>query len=252
MPEDLSFYLFAIPAVLLIGLAKGGFAGLGALGTPLMAIGIGDPVRAAAILLPILIAQDVVGVAAFRRSWDGRVLAAMLPGAVVGIGLGWLLAARISGEAVMAAMGAISILFGAYRLWIERGGRIAASSRSPAWVGSLFGIVTGFTSQIAHAGGPPFQMWVMPRKLPRDVLVGTTAIFFAAVNWIKVPAYLALGQLTAANAVATLALLPFAVGASLAGVRLVRRVPGERFYRIVYLLMIVAGAKLLLDGAGLG
>ncbi len=250
MPGDPSFYLFAIPAVLLIGLAKGGFSGLGALGTPLMAIGMDDPIRAAAILLPILIAQDIVGVAAFRKSWDGFVLAAMLPGAILGIGLGWLLAARISGEAVMAAMGAISILFGAYRLWIERGGRIATSSRSPAWVGSLFGIVTGFTSQIAHAGGPPFQMWVMPRKLARDVFVGTSAIFFATVNWIKVPAYVALGQFTAANALAALALLPFAIGASLAGIRLVRRVPGERFYRIVYALMIVAGAKLLLDGLG--
>jgi uncharacterized membrane protein YfcA len=251
MPQDPAFYWFAIPAVIMVGLAKGGFSGLGALGTPLFAIGIDDPVRAAAILLPILIAQDVIGVAAFRKSWDGKVLAAMLPGAVVGIGLGYLLAAEISGEAVMAAMGAISILFGAYRLWTERGGRIAASSSSPAWVGSLFGIVAGFTSQIAHAGGPPFQMWVMPRKLARDVFVGTTAIFFAVVNWIKVPAYLALGQFTTDNAIATLALLPFALLASLAGVWLVRRVSGERFYAIVYTLMIVAGVKLLLDGIGI-
>jgi hypothetical protein len=252
VPENPSFYLFAIPAVLLIGLAKGGFSGLGALGTPLMALGIADPVRAAAILLPILIAQDVVGVAAFRKSWDGSVLAAMLPGAVVGIGLGYLLAARISADAVMAALGAISILFGAYRLWVERGGRISASADSPGWVGTLFGVATGFTSQIAHAGGPPFQMWVMPKKLARDVFVGTGAIFFAIVNWIKVPAYVALGQFTTANALATLVLLPFAVGASLAGVWLVRRVSGERFYTIVYALMIVAGTKLLLDGVGIG
>ncbi|HEY0014508.1 MAG TPA: sulfite exporter TauE/SafE family protein [Allosphingosinicella sp.] len=252
MPETAAFYLFAIPAVLLIGLAKGGFSGLGALGTPLMAIGIDDPVRAAAILLPILIAQDVIGVAAFRNSWDRSVLAAMLPGAVVGIALGWLLATRISTEAVMAVLGAITILFGGYRLWAERGGAMEAASSSPGWVGSLFEIATGFTSQIAHAGGPPFQMWVMPRKLPRDVFVGTSAIFFAIVNWIKVPAYLALGQFTAGNAVATAILLPFALAASLAGVRLVRRVPAERFYKIVYWLMIVAGAKLLLDGLGLG
>jgi uncharacterized membrane protein YfcA len=251
MPEDPSFYLFAIAAVILIGLAKGGFTGLGALGTPLMALGADDPVRAAAILLPILIAQDVVAVAAFRRRWDGRVLAAMLPGATVGIGLGWLLAARISADAVMAALGAISILFGAYRLSAERGGQIAASSRSPGWVGSLFGVVAGFTSQIAHAGGPPFQMWVMPRRLDRDVFVCTSAIFFAVVNWIKVPAYLALGQFTSENAIATAVLLPVAMLASLAGVKLVRKVATERFYTIVYVLMILAGAKLLLDGFGL-
>ena len=249
MPDP-AFFLFAIPAVLLIGLAKGGFSGLGALGTPLMALGMEDPVRAAAILLPILIAQDVVGVAAFRKSWDGSVLLAMLPGAVVGIGLGYLLAARISADAVMAVLGAITMVFGGYRLWAERGGRIAAPSDSPGWVGALFGVATGFTSQIAHAGGPPFQMWVMPRRLPRDVFVGTSAIFFATVNWIKVPAYLALGQFTAANALAAAALLPFALLGSLAGVKLVRRVSPERFYTIVYLLMIVAGGKLLLDGLG--
>ena len=248
MPDDPTFYLFAIPAVVLIGLAKGGFSGLGALGTPLMALGIADPVRAAAILLPILIAQDVVGVIAFRRTWDRSVLRAMLPGAAVGIGLGYLLAARISTDAVMAALGGISILFGAYRLWAERGGGLEAASRSPGWVGGLFGVATGFTSQIAHAGGPPFQMWVLPRQLPRDVLVGTSAIFFALINWIKVPAYLALGQFTTANALATAALLPFAVLASLAGVKLVRHVSTARFYAIIYLLMILAGIKLLFDG----
>jgi hypothetical protein len=162
-----------------------------------------------------------------------------------------LLAASVSESAVMAVLGAISILFGAYRLWAERGGKISAPRNSPAWVGSLFGVATGFTSQIAHAGGPPFQMWVMPRKLDRDTLVGTSAIFFATVNWIKVPAYAALGQFTLANAAATLVLLPVAVLSSLAGVKLVRKVPVERFYAIVYWLMIAAGAKLLLDGIGI-
>ena len=252
MPDDPAFYLFAIPAVVLIGLAKGGFSGLGALGTPLMAIGIGDPIKAAAILLPILIAQDVVGVTAFRKSWDGSVLAAMLPGAAVGIGLGYLVAAEVSAAAVMAVLGLISILFGAFRLWVERGGRAPEARSSSPLVGGLFGIASGFTSQIAHAGGPPFQMWVMPKRLPHTVFVGTSAIFFAVVNWIKVPAYAALGQFTLSNAVATLVLLPFAIAASLAGVVLVKRISGERFYTIVYLLMIVAGAKLLLDSLGLG
>jgi hypothetical protein len=250
LPDALSFYLFAIPAVILVGLAKGGFSGLAGLGTPLMAMAI-DPVAGAAILLPILIAQDVVSVTAFRKSWDRDVLAVMLPGAIVGVALGYLLAAEVSSNAVMAVLGAVSILFGLHRLWIERGGRLVASSNSSPLVGSLFGVATGFTSQIAHAGAPPFQMWVMPRRLPRDVFVGTGAIFFAIINWIKVPAYLALGQFTAANLTATALLLPIAILASLAGVRLVRKVPMERFYVIIYVLMIVAGTKLLLDGIGI-
>ena len=250
MPTDLAFYLAAIPAVILIGLAKGGFAGLGALGMPIMALGVA-PVRGAAILLPILIVQDAIGVTAFRKSWNGKILLIMLPGAILGVGLGWLFAASVSADAVLAAVGAISILFGAYRLWAERGGRIAAASNSPAWVGGMFGIATGFTSQIAHAGGPPYQMWVMPRRLPRDVFIGTTAIFFAALNWIKVPAYVALGQFTGSNMIATAVLLPLAILSSLAGVWLVRRVSAERFYTIVYVLMVITGGKLLWDGLGL-
>ena len=246
MLQDPSFYLFAIPAVILIGLAKGGFSGLAALGMPLMALGV-DPVAGAAILLPILIVQDVVAVTAFRKNWDRRVLVVMLPGAAAGVALGYLLAAKVSSDAVMAVLGAISILFGAQRLWIERGGRIAAPSNSPVWVGGLFGVATGFTSQIAHAGGPPFQMWVMPKRLPRDMFVGTSAIFFALLNWIKVPAYVALGQFTKENALATATLLPVAVLSSMAGVKLVRRVSMERFYVIIYALMILAGAKLLID-----
>ena len=247
MPEAPTFYLFAIPAVLVLGLAKGGFSGMGAIGMPLLALAI-DPVRAAAILLPILIAQDVVGVVAWRRTWDGSIIAAMLPGAIGGVVLGWWFAASVSSRAVMAMVGAVALLFGLFRLWVERGGRLGASPRSPAWVGALFGVATGFTSQIAHAGGPPYQMWVMPRRLPRDTLVGTTAIFFAILNWIKVPAYVALGQFTRANLLTTASLLPFAVAGSLSGVWLVRRVPMARFYTIVYFLMTVAGAKLLWDG----
>jgi hypothetical protein len=250
MPDSAAFYLLAIPAVLLIGLAKGGFSGMGALGLPLLALAM-EPVQAAAILLPILIAQDVVGVAAFRKTWDKRILAIMLPGSLVGVILGWWFAASVPSNVIMAAVGAISLLFGLYRLWVERGGRIAASSNSPAWVGALFGIATGFTSQIAHAGGPPFQTWVMPRRLPRDILVGTTAIFFAVLNWIKVPAYVALGQFTWPNAKITLILLPFALIGSFAGVKLVRKVAMDRFYTIIYLLMVAAGAKLLWDGLGL-
>src|SRR3546814_12753912 len=89
----------------------------------------------------------------------------------------------------MAALGAITLAFGLYRLWVERGGRIVAASRSPGWVRSLFGFATGLTSQIAHAGGPPFQMWVTQRQLPHLAFIGTSSILFAIVTWMKLPAY---------------------------------------------------------------
>lgn len=247
MITDWQFYALAIPAVLLLGLAKGGFSGMGALSLPLLAFAI-DPVRAAAITLPILIVQDVVGVWAFRRTVDWRLLGWMMPGAVVGIWLGYVFAASVSPVAVMALVGAISMLFGAYRLWAARHAAAPrGAARWPEWVGSLFGIASGFTSQVAHAGQPPFQLWVLPRNLSRDVLVGTTAIFFAAINWIKVPAYWALGQFTAANLLTSAALAPLALASTFAGVWLVRRVAPERFYKAIYWLMILVGAALIVE-----
>ncbi len=244
MLTDPVFYALAVPAVILMGLAKGGFSGVGAVSMPLLAMAI-SPVKAAAILLPILIVQDVVSVWAFRRDWDKGVLAVTIPGAVLGIVLGYLLAAEVSGTAVLAALGAISILFAAHRLWLMRGGRIAAPADAPPALGVVFGVVAGFTSQIAHAGGPPFQMWVMPKNLPPAVLIGTTAIFFAVVNWIKVPAYWALGQFTRENMLTAAALTPLAIASTFAGVWLMRRIEAERFYQLIYVLMILVGGQLL-------
>ena len=246
MSSEFLYYGCAITAVILSGLAKGGFAGVGALAMPIMALGI-DPVRAAAIMLPILILQDVVSVWAFRRTWDRHILAVMLPGMAMGVALGYFFAAQVSETAVLGALGLISTLFGLQRLWIERGGAIVLPSNSPDWVGVLFGVITGFTSQIAHAGGPPFQMWVLPKRLARDMLIGTSAVAFAIMNWLKVPAYMALGQFTGANLLATAMLAPVAIGATYAGVLLVRRVDPERFYTLIYVLMVLLGIKLMAD-----
>jgi uncharacterized membrane protein YfcA len=244
MLTDPLFYALAIPAVVLMGLAKGGFSGVGAVSMPLLALAV-PPVQAAAILLPILIVQDAVSVWAFRRDWDKSILAVMLPGAILGIGAGYLLAAKVSSTAVLAVLGAISILFAGHRLWLSRGGRITAPADTPRWVGAIFGAVAGFTSQIAHAGGPPFQMWVLPRGLAPASLIGTTAIFFATVNWIKVPAYAALGQFTHANLLAAGVLMPVAIASTFAGVWLVKRVQAERFYTLIYIMMAAVGVQLL-------
>lgn len=251
MITDPVFYLLAIPAVMLMGLSKGGLAGVGALSLPMMLFAIGT-VQAAAILLPLLIVQDVVGVWAFRRTIDRFVLAWTLPGAAVGIIGGYVFAASVSPGLVMAAVGGISALFGAYRLWAARRERPAdrpMGFAASGWAGLGVGVVSGWTSQIAHAGGPPFQVWVLPRRLTPPVLAGTTAVFFVVVNWLKVPAYWALGQFTATNLLTAAALMPVAIASTFAGVWLVRRIDPARFYTLIYVLMIVTGAKLVWDGA---
>lgn len=249
MPADPWFYAAAIPAVILLGLAKGGFSGAGALAVPLLAL-VMSPVQAAAITLPVLIVQDVVGVWAFRREWDGGVLAWALPGAVLGIGIGYWFAAALSVQAVLVAVGLVSLIYGAWQLFRRWLGHEPVARRLPGWVGSVLGVASGFTSQVAHAGQPPFQLWVLPMRLPQTVLVGTTAIYFAVINWVKVPAYWALGQFSQANLLAAASLMPVAIGATFAGVWLVRRVSADRFYTAIYALMILLGALLLWEAWG--
>lgn len=244
MLTDPIFYLLAIPAVILLGLAKGGFAGVGAMALPLLALRI-SPVQAAAILLPVLVVQDAVGVWAFRKNWDREILVLMLPSAIVGIIAAYLLAAKVSSTVVLATLGGISIVFACYRLWLSRGGSMPVSSNAPRALGVVLGIASGFTSQVAHAGQPPFQMWVLPKGLSPPVLVGTTAIFFATLNVLKIPAYAALGQFTHENLIVAAVLTPLAIVSTLLGVWLVRRVNAGRFMLIIYVLMIVVGAELL-------
>ncbi len=162
-PGDLAFYLAAIPAVILLGLSKGGFSGLSSLATPLFALAI-SPVKAAAILLPILIVQDWVSVWAFRRDFSSRNLIILIPSSVIGVALGWLLAARVSDDAVRLAVGVISIGFVLYMLARERLKR-APVEKPGVPAGILWGSLAGFTSFISHSGSPPFQVYVMPQYL---------------------------------------------------------------------------------------
>ncbi len=242
------FIIAALAAAIVVGLTKGGLVGLGALALPVFALGA-PPVQAAAILLPILMVQDLIGVWAFRHNWNRHIVAVMLPGCLVGVAIGWVFATLVAVNAVMAVVGGISMLFGLWRLWVERGGRIVAASDSPGWVGTLFGVVSGFTSQLAHAGGPPFQMWVIPKKLPHMEFAGTTAVMFTIINWAKVPAYVALGQFSRENLIIAAWLMPLAILSTFAGVWLVRRLNGRLFYTMVNILLVLLGGKLLIEGA---
>lgn len=251
MITDPSFYLVAVPAIILWGLSKGGFVGLSALSLPLMALTT-SPLRASSIVLPILIVQDIVSVWAYRRTWDKRNLMIMLPGACLGIALGYFFAALVSDAALELALGSISVTFAVRRLIAEVRKTVPVPTRGTIGTGLFWGTISGFTSMVANAGGPPFQVYILPQRLPRDVFVGTGVVFFALVNWIKVVPFFALGQFTRQNLVTSVAMFPLAILATWAGIVLVRRVPAERFYKIIYSLLILVGLKLIWSGvAGL-
>ncbi|PLK27435.1 sulfite exporter TauE/SafE family protein [Novosphingobium sp. TH158] len=237
----------AFLAVLVIGMAKGGLSGVGALGTPILALAL-PPAVAAAVLLPVIIVQDVVSVWSFRHDWSRWIVGWMLPGTIAGITLATGFAASVDERWLLLLLGAITLAFGLLRLWVERGGRIVAASNSPGWVGTLFGVAAGITSQVAHAGGPPFQMWVTPRRLPHTTYIGTNAVLFALMNWIKVPGYIMLGTLNWETLKAAMLLMPLAVVSTIITLKILRRLDSHRFYTIIYWLMVLLGAKLVWDG----
>jgi uncharacterized protein len=245
MSGQIQFYLVAVLVVIILGLSKGGFSGLSSLAMPILSL-VASPVRAAAIVLPILIVQDWVSIWAFRRDFSLRNLVILIPSSLIGIALGWLLAARVSDDAVRLAIGLISIVFVAYMLIRDRLGRDPVENPSvPS--GVLWGSLSGFTSFVSHAGAPPFQVYVMPQYLKPRVFAGTATFFFAAVNLFKIPPYFALGQFSRDNLAVSAGLIPVAVLSTFAGVWLVRRAPPERFYPVILGLTFLIGVKLTYD-----
>jgi len=242
---DPMFFAAASGAVILIGLSKGGFSGLSNLAMPLLSL-VMSPVRGAAILLPIMIVQDWVSIWAFRKDYERRNLVIMIPAAIAGIGVGWLLAARVSESYVRFVVGLISVGFVIVMLVRDR---LLKAEPATAKIGPgiFWGAVAGFTSMVSHSGGPPFMVYVMPQRLAPRTFAGTGTMFFASVNMLKVIPYFALGQFSTGNLGVSVVMLPVAVASTLAGVWLVRRVTAERFYALILGLTFIIGAKLCYD-----
>lgn len=247
MPIDPVTVSVAILAVVILGLSKGGFAGVGMVTTPLLSLVVPAP-QAAGIILPVLIFQDLISMYAYRKTPHRWNLAVLIPGGIVGVLVGWALVSQIERSLFELILGGISLVFGIeriYRYFVREA--VAVAPRG--WVGVVSGVMAGFTSMIAHAGIPPFQFFVLPQRLPRDVYIGTSVFFYGAINLIKLPFFLSLGQVNRGTFSASVALFPVAFGSVLLGVLLIRRVTGERYILVANLILV--GIGLLLVGRGL-
>ncbi|AKH99123.1 putative permease [Hoeflea sp. IMCC20628] len=253
MMTDPIFYATAIPAVILVGLSKGGFGGaMALLGVPLMALTI-SPVQAVAILLPILIVMDIVSLWSWRSHWDRKTLVIMLPGALLGIAIGWFTAAWVTVPMIKLIVGAVALWF----VWryvsqnlisSRSGDQPVARAHQPAR-GAFWGTLSGFTSFVSHAGGPPYQIYALPLRQDPKTYTGTSVRFFAIINAIKLVPYFALGQFDTTNLSTSLVLAPLAPVATLGGVYIVRRMKPDIFYPFMYVMVLLAALKLIWDGA---
>jgi uncharacterized protein len=243
---DPAFYAVAIAAVFVVGLSKSGLvASMGMVGVPLLTLVM--PARdAAGMMLPLLLVMDAIALFVYRREVDWRIFWILLPGAMIGTAIGWVLSSVVSEAMVRLVIGIVTFLF-VLDAWLPLRKKLAGLPPSRPW-GTFWGGIAGFTSFVSHTGGPPVQIYLLPLKLPPALFAGTNAVFFAVVNAVKIVPYFFLGQLSVSNMQAAATLVPVAIAGMLIGVYLVRRISQDLFYRIAYVLIFILSLKLIYDG----
>jgi len=244
----LAFWLLAVIATLLFGMSKAGFGGAaGSLGVPLMALAVPAPF-AAAVMLPILLAIDLIGLVVFRGKADTANLRIILPGAMLGVALGWLTFSHVDARWIKLLIGIEAIAFALDRFRAARNAAIAVPSAPTFLPGIFWSGLAGFTSFISHAGGPPIMQYLMPQNMDKMRLVGTTVIFFTAVNFAKLGPYAQLGLIDLSNLAVSLLLAPAIPVGYFVGYRLLQAVDMRGFNLVTAWTLLAAGTKLVFDG----
>ena len=244
--EGFAFWALAVLAAVLVGMSKGGLPVVGMLSVPVLALVI-SPVAAAGLMLPVYVVSDAFGLYAYRHEFDRRVLAIVLPAAMVGIAIGYLTARMVPEAAVTLLVGVIGIVFTVNLL---RRRQIAAVPRpAPVLPGLFWGAISGFTSFVSHAGGPPFQVYALPLGMRKAIFAGTATIAFAVINAVKLIPYFLLGQINPASLGKALVLMPVASAAVFLGVLVVKWLPERRFFQLVTWALALVSVKLLWDGS---
>ncbi|MDX1615759.1 MAG: sulfite exporter TauE/SafE family protein [Candidatus Promineifilaceae bacterium] len=242
------FWITAVLAIVLVGVSKAGFGGgTGLVATPLLALAI--PVTdAAALLLPLLIIADLFSIRHYWREFDRDLIRLMVPAAAAGIVIGALFFDTFSqNERVLKlGIGLLSVLFVVFELFRTQIFDRLDEKRPSAGAGVLLSSLAGFTSTLAHAGGPPATIYLLPQRLSRQVFVGTMVVFFMVVNLIKLIPYGLLGLLRVGNLTTILILAPLAYVGVRLGVYLNKRFTDKWFNRLIYTLLFLTGVQLIL------
>ncbi len=243
--EGTTFWLLATLAAMFVGVSKGGLPMAGAIAVPILALQI-SPVTAAGLLLPVYIVSDMFGLWAYRKAFNARVLKIITAAATLGIGIGWATAAWVDDRWVTLIVGVIGLAFVANRLIQHR--KVKEAQPARLLPGLFWGTIAGFTSFVSHSGGPPYQVYTIPLKLPRTVFAGTSTIAFAYINAVKLIPYFFLGQINLASLkVAAFLAIPATLAVFL-GVWLVKVMSEKLYYTLIFSALFVLSLKLVWDG----
>ena len=247
MEFDPTTWAVLIPAVMIAGISKGGFgASVGFLATPLMALVI-SPITAAAIMLPILIMIDHANLIAYWRKWKWASVWPAAAAALIGIGLGGLAFGKVDVDLLRLGLGAIAILFTLF-LWARTRGWAPQSSGPRGVRAGVWGTATGFTSTIAHAGGPPVTMYLLDEKLDKTTYQASTVLLFWWVNLVKLIPYGMVGAIDLSSLEVSVKLIPAALIGAWLGLWLHRRAPEKLFFQVMIVFLLIIGIKLVWDG----
>ena len=246
MDWSIQAWLLTFFAVIIVGISKGGFGGgFGMLAVPMMALAM-PPMLAAAILLPVLCAMDLMALRAYWGKWSLEHIKITVPAAIIGTIAGAFTFQYLNADHIRFVIGVISAGF-ALNSWFKPAQRWI-KHKLGVNAGRFWGFTSGFTSFVSHTGGPPLSVYLLPQQLKKSTLQATTVLFFTAVNYFKLIPYALLGQLNFANIKISLLLLPVAALAIGLGVYLHKRVSDKMFYQITYIVLFVTGLKLMYDG----
>ena len=243
MEQSVVFWLVAIAGVVLTGISKSGFAGgIGIATVPILSL-VMSPVQAAAIMLPLLILMDGFSLKAWWGQQSNHYLGLLIPPAIAGIVAGYLLFEYLNEEMLKLVLGVMSLLFALWGL----GNGMQLVTFGSRLAGRLFGAIAGLTSFVAHAGGPPVNIYLLAKKLPKAQFLATAVIFFAVINVVKLVPYAMLNQFNTDNLLIAALLMPFGwVGVRL-GLVIQRKLNDKVFYRIILVLLLAIGIKLIAD-----
>ena len=230
-------------AALLVGLSKGGLPTIGMLAVPVLSM-VMSPVKAAVLLLPIYIISDVVSVWLYRKDFSMPNLKVLVPASILGIFMGWLTASYTSDSAVKLLIGCIGIGF-CLNIWLRK---IPQPTQGVNLKKGIFwGMLAGFTSFISHSGAPPFQVFVLPQKLPKAEFAGTATILFAVINLAKIGPYQNLSPYSVEDLTKAAVLIPFALAGTYLGAFLTRRIADAWFFKLVQTGLFLVSLKLIAD-----
>ena len=244
---DFSWLQIAIMAIgaVIIGINKTAIPALGAL-VVVMFTQFFDPATASAAVLPLLCTGDLLAVIWYRRTANWKFVLNLLPWALVGLLLGMVTVRSISNTNVLGlVIGAI--ILGVQLLSLTKG---KMQEKIDAWRGSMgmaavFGILAGFTTQVANAAGPVMAIYLVLMKFSKEEYIGSAAWYFLILNWLKLPLFAMDGRLTLDVLKIVPGMVIFIVIGATVGILLLKNISQKSFTLIIQVLTCLCALRLL-------